>query len=323
MRLIGLAVTLAFALAVPSAVTAQLTDMPNRVGVLSADSAASNRAVQAFREGLNALGWAEGQTIIIEARFADGHNDRLAGLAMDLVRADVQVIVAGSSTVAHAARRVTATIPIVMAGVGDPIKLGFVQSLSRPGSNMTGLVTLPAELAAKSFELLAELVPGLNRIAVLLNPDNPLHDVKDAEAAAKLAGVQVIIARARKPEEFSAAFAMMVKAQARALDIWADSVFSQHRATLVDLAMRSHLPSMFKSRTDVAAGGLMAYGPDFVDLYQRAAGYVDKILKGAQAADLPVEQPTKLRLVINGKTARALGVTIPQTLLRRADDVID
>jgi ABC-type uncharacterized transport system substrate-binding protein len=322
-RLIGLAVTLAFALGVPSTVTAQLTDMPYRVGVLSADSAAPNRAVQAFREGLHALGWAEGRTIVIEARFADGHTDRLAGLAMDLVRADVQVIVAGSSTVAHAARRVTATIPIVMAGVGDPIKLGFIASLSHPGGNMTGLATLPPELAAKSFQLLTELVPGLSRIAVLLNPDNPLHDVKDAEAAAKLAGVQVIVARARKPEEFPAAFAMMVKAQVRALDIWEDPVFSGHRATLVDLAMRSRLPSMFKSSTDVAAGGLMAYGPDFVDLHRRAASYVDKILKGAQASDLPVEQPTKLSLVINTKTARALGVTIPQTLLLRADHVTD
>jgi putative ABC transport system substrate-binding protein len=323
MPLIGLAVGLAFALGVASTVTAQPNDPPYRIGLLSAESAALNPAGEAFREGLKALGWAEGQSILIEARFADGRTERLAGLAMDLVRSEVQVIVAGPSTVAHAARRVTATIPIVMAGVSDPIKLGFIDSLSHPGGNMTGLATLRPELEARSFRLLAELVPGLNRIAVLLNPDNPLHDVKDAEAAAKVAGVQVIVARARKPDEFPAAFAMMVKAQAGALSIWEDPVFSRSRASLVDLAMRSRLPSMFKSSADAAAGGLVAYGPDFVDLHRRAAGYVDKILKGAQPSDLPVEQPTKFELVINLKTAKALGLTIPQSILVRADQVIE
>jgi putative tryptophan/tyrosine transport system substrate-binding protein len=323
MPLIGLAVGLAFALGVASTVAAQPNDTPYRIGLLSAESAALNPAGVAFREGLKALGWAEGQTILIEARFADGHTERLAGLAMDLVRSEVQVIVAGPSTVAHAARRVTATIPIVMTGVGDPIKLGFIDSLSHPGGNMTGLATLRSELEAKSFRLLAELVPGLNRIAVLLNPDNPLHDVKDAEAAAKVTGVQVIVGRARKPEEFPAAFAMMVKAQAGALSIWEDPVFSRYRASLVDLAMRSRAPSMFTSSADVAAGGLIAYGPDFVELHRRAASYVDKILKGAQPSDLPVEQPTKFKLVINMKTAKALGITIPRSVLLRADQIID
>ena len=323
MPLIGLAVGLAFALGVASTVTAQPNDPPYRIGLLSAESAALNPAGEAFREGLKALGWAEGQSILIEARFADGRTERLAGLAMDLVRSEVQVIVAGPSTVAHAARRVTATIPIVMAGVSDPIKLGFIDSLSHPGGNMTGLATLRPELEARSFRLLAELVPGLNRIAVLLNPDNPLHDVKDVQAAAKLAGVQVIVARARKPDEFPAAFAMMVKAQAGALSIWEDPVFSRSRASLVDLAMRLRLPSMFKSSADAVAGGLVAYGPDFVDLHRRAASYVDKILKGAQPSDLPVEQPTKFELMINLKTAEALGLTIPQSILLRADRVIE
>ena len=320
---IGLAFGLAFALGVASTVTAQLTGTPYRIGVLSVESAAPNRAGEAFREGLKALGWAEGHSVLIEARFADGHPERLTGLAMDLVRSEVQVIVAGPSAVAHAARRVTATIPIVMAGVGDPIKLGFIDSLSHPGGNVTGLATPLPELEAKSFRLLAELVPGLNRIAVLLNPDNPFHDVKDAEAAAKLTGVQVLVARARKPEEFPAAFAMMVKAQTGALSIWEDPVFSRHRASLVDLAMRSRLPSMSKSSAGAAAGGLVAYGPDSVDLHRRAASYVDKILKGAEPSNLPVEQPTKFELVINLKTAKALGLTIPQTLLQRADQLIE
>ena len=322
MRLIGLAVVVGLMLA-PLIAGAQPTGMPYRIGVLSAGSAEPNPSLRAFRESLESLGWIEGRNIVIEARFADGQTDRLAGLATDLVRLDVHVIVAGPSTVAQAARQATASIPIVMAGVGDPVKLGFIKSLNRPGGNMTGLASLLPELEAKSFQLLAELVPGLNRIAVLLNPDNPLHDVKDAEAAAKLAGVQLVTVRARAPEEFAAAFATILKTHARAVDIWGDPVFGLHRATLVDLAMKSHLPTMFKTRPDVAAGGLMAYGPDFIDLYRRAASYVDKILKGAKPGDLPVEQPTKLDFAINLKTAKALGLTIPPTLLLRANAVIE
>jgi len=309
-------------LAVPLAAEAQPAGKPYRVGVLSAGPAVANPAIQAFREGLQALGWVEGRNIAIESRFADGRMDRLASLAADLVRLDVQVIVAGPSTVAQAARQATATIPIVMTGVGDPVKLGFVKSLSHPGGNMTGLASLLPELEAKSLQLLTELVPGLIRVAVFLNPDNPLHEVKDAEAAAKLVGLQLVTVRARTPEEFSAAFGAIVKAQAGAVDIWGDPVFSRHRVALLDLAMKSRLPTMFRTRPDVVAGGLVAYGPDFVDLYRRAARYVDKILKGAKPADLPVEQPTKLELVINLKTAKALGLTIPPSLLLRADEVI-
>ncbi len=309
-------------LAVPLAAEAQPAGKPYRVGVLSAGPAVANPAIQAFREGLQALGWVEGRNIAIESRFADGRMDRLASLAADLVRLDVQVIVAGPSTVAQAARQATATIPIVMTGVGDPVKLGFVKSLSHPGGNMTGLASLLPELEGKSLQLLTELVPGLIRVAVFLNPDNPLHEVKDAEAAAKLVGLQLVTVRARTPEEFSAAFGAIVKAQAGAVDIWGDPVFSRHRVALLDLAMKSRLPTMFRGRPDVVAGGLVAYGPDFVDLYRRAARYVDKILKGAKPADLPVEQPTKLELVINLKTAKALGLTIPPSLLLRADEVI-
>ena len=311
------------AIAVPLAARAQPASQPYRIGVLSGGSAMANPAIQALREGLRALGWVEGWNIAIEARFADGRTDRLATLAMDLVRLNVQVIVAGPSTVAQAVRQATAAIPIVMTGVGDPIKLGFIKSLNHPGGNMTGLASLLPELGAKSFQLLTELVPGLIRVAVLLNPDNPLHDVRDAEAAAKLAGIQLVTVRARAPEEFTAAFDTIVKAHAGAVDIWGDSVFARHRTALIELAMRSHVPTMFKSKPDVAAGGLVAYGPDFVDLYRRAASYVDKILKGAEPADLPVEQPTKLELVINMKTAKALGLTISPSVLARADQVIE
>jgi len=249
--------------------------------------------------------------------------DRLAGLAMDLVRLDVQVIVAGPSTVAQAAHQATTTIPIVMAGVGDPIKLGFVKSLHHPGGNMTGLASLLPELEAKSFQLLTELVPRLTRVAVLLNPDNPLHEVKDAEAAAKLVGLQLVTVQARTPEEFPAAFAAIAKAHAGAVDIWGDPVFGRHRAVLIDLATKARLPTMFKARENVVAGGLISYGPDFVDLYRRAASYVDKILRGTKPADLPVEQPTKIDLVVSLKTAKALGLTVPPSLLLRADQVIE
>jgi putative ABC transport system substrate-binding protein len=316
------AVLLSLLVAPPSA-TAQPAAKIYQVGVLSAGSAAANPQMNAFRESLEGLGWVEGRDVVIEARFADGHMDRLAGLAEQLVRLDVHVIVAGPSTVAQAARKATATIPIVMAGVGDPVRLGFIESLSHPGGNMTGLASLLPELEAKSLQLLAELVPRLNRVAVLLNPDNPLHDVKDAEAATKLVGLQLVTVRARSREELPAAFDAIVKARAGAVDIWGDPLFSLHRAALVDLAMKARLPTMFKSRPDVVAGGLVAYGPDFVDIYRRAASYVDKILKGSKAADLPVEQPTKLTLAINMKTAKALGLTIPQALLLRADQIIE
>jgi putative ABC transport system substrate-binding protein len=324
MRLIGLAVIVALGfLAAPLATKAQPAGTPSRVGVLSGGSAVTNPQIKALREGLQALGWVDGRNIAIEARFADGHMDRLASLAAELVRLDVHVIVAGPSTVAQAARQATATIPIVMTGVGDPVKLGFVKSLSHPGGNMTGLASLLPELEAKSLQLLAELLPGLRRVAVLLNPDNPLHEAEDAQAAAKLVGLQLVTVRARTPEEFPSAFDAIVKARAGAVDIWGDPMFARHHSALIDLAMRSRLPTMFKTTPAVAAGGLIAYGPDFVDLYRRAASYVDKILKGTKPADLPVEQPTKLALVINMKTAKALGLTIPQTLLLRADRVIE
>jgi putative ABC transport system substrate-binding protein len=231
MRRIGLAVVLTLGLlAAPHTTRAQPADTPSRVGVLSGGSAVANPQIKALREGLQALGWVDGRNIAIEARFADGHMDRLASLAAELVRLDVHVIVAGPSTVAQAARQATATIPIVMTGVGDPVKLGFVKSLSHPGGNMTGLASLLPELEAKSLQLLAELLPGLRRVAVLLNPDNPLHEAEDAQVAAKLVGLQLVTVRARTPEEFPAAFDAIVKAGAGAVDIWGDPMFARHHS---------------------------------------------------------------------------------------------
>jgi putative tryptophan/tyrosine transport system substrate-binding protein len=308
-------------LVAPLVATVQPTK-PFRVGFL-AGGLPNSIDLNAFRESLGGLGWVEGRDITIESRFAEGNMERLAGLATDLVLLDVQAIIAGPSTVAQAARQATSTIPIVMVGVGDPVRLGFAKSLSRPGGNMTGLASLLPELEAKSLQLLAELVPGLTRTAVLLNPSNPLHRPADAEAAAKAVGLSLVIARARSPEEFPGAFDAIVKAHAGAVDVWGDSMFARHRAALIELATKSRLPTMFKTRPDVVAGGLVAYGPNYVDLYRRAATYVDKILKGAKPADLPIEQPTTFELVLNLKTAKTLGLTIPQSLLQRADQVIE
>jgi len=322
--LAGFAILLLALLAVSRPAEAQAVGTAYRVGFLSGGSAASaNPFVNAFREGLRGLGWIEGQNIAVEMRFADGNMDRLAGLAAELVALDVRVIVAGPSTVAQAAHDATATIPIVMVGVGDPIKLGFAASLAHPGGNMTGLASLLPELGAKSLQLLAELVPGLTRVAVLHNPSNPLHQAGDAEAQAKAVGLQLVVVRARTPEELPAAFEEIQKAQAGAVDIWGDPVFARHRAALIDLAMKARLPTMFASKADVVAGGLVAYGPDFSDLHRRSTIYVDKILRGAKPADLPVEQPTKLELVINLKTAKTLGLTVPLVLLSRADQVVE
>src|SRR5712691_1923724 len=304
---------------------AQQAGKTYRVAILNGGSAAPNPSVDAFRQGLRTLGWVEGRNLTIESRYADGNMDRLPGLAAELIRLDPQVIVAGPSTVAQAARNATATIPIVMVGVGDPVGLGFARTLGHPGGNMTGLASLLPELAAKSLELLKELVPGVTRVAILMNPGNPLHgpSLRESETAASSLGLLVFAMRARDPNEFSALFNAMVKARVGAVEVYGDPMFARHRARLVELALTNRLPTMFRGKPDVEAGGLMAYGPDFLDLYRRAAIYVDKILKGTKPAELPVEQPTKLELVINLKTAKALGVTIPPSVLLRADQVIE
>jgi putative ABC transport system substrate-binding protein len=280
--------------------------------------------LQAFLRGLRELGWVEGQNIAVEYRWAEGRLERLPELAAELVGLKVDAMLVGGTQAALAAKQATTTIPIVLAGIGDPVGTGLVASLARPGGNITGLSFLASELSAKQLELLKEAVPKVSRVAVLWNPTNSFHRLalRDAEAAARSLGVQLQLLEARSPNEFDSAFAVVTRKRAGALLVLADAVFLLHRTRLADLAARSRLPAMYGLTEHAQVGGLMAYAPNFADSFRRAAGYVDKILKGAKPGDLPVEQPTKFDLVINLKTAKALGLTIPQSLLIRADQVI-
>jgi len=327
MRRIGLAVALAVSLSLaPLAAEAQPTEKAHRIGYLAGGSASFNASyVEAFRQGLRDLGWVEGQNIVVEYRFAEGRLDRLPDLAAELVRLKVELIFATPTPAAVAARNVTRTIPIVMRGVGDPVGLGLIESLARPGGNVTGLsYSVGMETFGKGLELLKEAVPKVRRVAILSNPDNPAHAraVDAVKGAARSLALQLLLLEARGPDAFDAAFAAMARERVGALFVVADSMFFLHQARLADLAVKSRLPSMHGYREDVDAGGLMSYGPSFVPQFKQAVVYVDKILKGAKPADLPVEQPTKFELVINLKTAKALGLTIPQSLLVRADEII-
>ena len=280
---------------------------------------------EAFRQGLQENGYKEGQNVVVESRWADGQYDQLTGLTMDLVRQKVDVIVAATTTPAQAAKKTTATIPIVFLIIADPVAQGLVTSLARPGGNATGLAsTAGPEIYGKMLELLKEAVPGLTRVALLWNPASPFGAlfVREVESAARSLGVQVKAIEGRRPEEFENAFGAAVRERAGGLVVTPDPMFIAHRARLADLAARSRLPAVYGVRQHAEAGGLMVYTADFTDLYRRAGGYVARILKGAKPGDLPVEQPTKFELVINLKTARALGLTIPQSVLLRADQVI-
>jgi putative ABC transport system substrate-binding protein len=314
-------------LAAPLMAEAQPAGKLYRIGYLAGGSATANPSfAEAFRQGLRELGWVEGQNIAIEYRFAEGRLDRLPDLAAELVRLKVDIIVATPTPAAVAARNATRTIPIVMRGVGDPVGLGLVERLARPGGNVTGLsYTVGTETIGKGLELLMEAVPSVGRVAVLSNPANPIHahGVDSVKAVARSLGLQLQLLEARGPEGFDGAFAAMTRERAGALLVIADSMFDSHKARLGDLAVKSRLPSMHGYREVVEAGGLMSYGPSFPPQFRQAATYVDKILKGAKPGDLPVEQPTKFELVINLKTAKALGLTIPPSLLLRAGEVIE
>jgi len=245
-------------------------------------------------------------------------------LVSDLVQRQVDVIVADSTNAARAAKRATSTIPVVMAVVADPVGSGLVASLAHPGGNVTGLSIMLAELSAKQLQLLKETIPSLTRIAVLRNPGAPHNTkiVEELKAAAPSLSIELSFAGARTPEQFGPAFSSISRARAQALYVIGDALFFAHRATLLKLVSKARLPTIYTARGIVDAGGLMSYGPNFGDLFRRSAGYVDKILKGAKPGDLPIEQPTKFELVINLKTAKALGITIPQSILVRADEVI-
>ena len=296
-----------------------------RVGYLSpTSSAAAANILGAVRQGLRELGWVEGKNVVIENRFADGNPRRLPELVAELVRLQVDVIVAGSTPAIVAARNATATIPIVMVTTGDPVASGLVASLARPGGNITGVTALGQALSAKRLELLTEAVPGATRVAVLGNPTFPdtAPAVKGVNAAGRALGVQLRVLEVRDPAELDKAFAAMRSDRVEGLMVLGDPMFNAHRRRIVELVAKGQLPAMYGLREFVDVGGLMFYGASLPDMSRHAATYVDKILKGAKPADLPVEQPTKFVLVINMKTAKALGLTIPPSVLVRADEII-
>ncbi|MGH2360820.1 MAG: ABC transporter substrate-binding protein, partial [bacterium] len=314
-------------LVVPRAGEAQQAANIPRIGFLSASSLSDPRTLrflEAFRQGLRELGYAEGQNIAIESRFAEGKWDQLPGLAAELVRVKVDVIVTYTTPATQAAKQATGTIPIVVATVIDPVAAGLVASLAHPGGNITGLSQMVPELVGKQLEVLKEVAPKISRVALLSNPANPAHAlaIRDVKAAARSLGVQLQLLEARGPSEIESAFAAMTTERAGAVIVLVDSMLIDHRTRIADLAARRRLPTVSATIETAEAGGLMAYGPSVRDMFRRAAAYVDKILKGAKPADLPIEQPTKFELVINLRTARALGLTIPQSLLFRADEVI-
>ena len=313
-------------LAAPRIADAQQPGKVYRLGYLSAGSGTLRSPyTTAFRQGLRELGWVEGQNIVIEYRWAEGRFDRLPDLAAELVRLKVDVIVGVPTSGALAAKNATRTIPIVGVSLTDPVGLGLIASLARPGGNVTGVsYSVGTDIFGKDLELLREVVPKVRRVAVLSNPDGPAQPltISNIKGAAQSLGLQLLLLEARGPGDFDGAFAAMTRERVGALLVVTDPVFIPHRARLVNLAAKNRLPSIFSQRADVEAGGLMSYGPNFADMYRRAATYVDKILKGARPADLPVEQPTKFELVINLKAAKQIGLTIPQSVLYRADRVI-
>jgi putative ABC transport system substrate-binding protein len=320
--------SLAGALAAPLAARAQQAAKIARIGYLAPNLAVSVHLPEAFRQGLRDLGYLEGRNVVIEYRDAEGKFERLPGLTAGLVALKVDVIVAGGTPAALAAQKATRTLPVVFAGPGDPVTSGLVTSLARPGGNVTGLSSFAPELVGKCLEQLKQAVPGVGRVAALWQPgglgERTDKDVlKEAEAAARALGVRLQFVEARGPENFDKAFSEMTRARAGALTVLPGSMFVNERRRLVDLAAKNRLPAVYPWREGVDAGGLMSYGPDLADLFRRAATYVDRILKGAKPGDLPVEQPTKFELVINLKTAKALGLTIPPSLLARADQVIE
>jgi putative tryptophan/tyrosine transport system substrate-binding protein len=278
---------------------------------------------EAFRQGLRELGYVEGQNIAIEHRSPELKYERLPGLAADLVRLKMDVIVAASPAATEAAKRATSTIPIVFTVSGDPVADGLVASLARPGGNITGLATISPELLGKQLEILKSVAPKVSRVAVLQNPNTHRGVLRQAEGAARALGVQLQILEARTPSEIDAAFAAMSSQRADGILVLRDAVFRAQRAQITALAAKNRLPAVYGLREEAEVGGLVAYGASVPQLYRRAATYVDKILKGAKPGDLPVEQPTKFELVINLKTAKTLGLTIPPSLLLRADQVIE
>ena len=282
--------------------------------------------VAGFHQGLRETGYVEGQNVVIEYRWAEDRYDRLPGLAADLVSRKVDVIAtSGGIPAARAAKNVTSAIPIVFTGIGDPVGAGLIASFSRPGGNVTGMSFFTNELNLKRLELLSELVPQARMIAILVNPNNPVaeHTIRDAKEAARAKRAQLQILKAGAEGDFGTAFVSLVQAHAGALLVSSDPFFNSRREELVTLAARDVVPAIYEWREFVAIGGLISYGPSITGIWRQAGAYVGRILAGAKPADLPVQQPTKFELVINLKTARALGLTVPPAILARADEVIE
>jgi len=309
----------------PLAARAQQPGKPPTVGFLgqSTPLGESERAA-AFAQRLRELGWVEGRTIAIEYRWAEGRNDSLAEIAAEFVRLKVNIIVTGGAPAVIAAKQVTPVVPIVFATVGDPVGVGLVTSLARPGVNITGLSTLTVDLAGKRIDLLREAISSLGRLAIMGNVGNPTIALEfgELQAAARTLGLQVDTLEIRRPQDIASALEA-VKGRADALYVCQDLLTLGNRQRINTLALGARLPVMHASREQIEAAGLMSYGPNFMDMYRRAGDYVDKILRGAKPGDLPVEQPTKFDLVINLTTAKALGLMIPESLLLRADEVIE
>jgi len=314
-------------LAAPLTSAAQQAEQVPRVGYISPGSSSDPfrlRRYEAFRQGLLELGYVEGRNIALEPRWAKGEYDRYPALAADLVRLKAHVIVTVGGAATKAAQQVTTTTPIVMSVVIDPLGSGLVASLARPGGNITGLTIMASDVVGKQLELLKQTVPGVSRVALLWNPDNPggAPQLREAEAAARILGVRLQAVEARNPQEIDRAFSAMTRERAGALIVLPDAIFGNQQKQIANLAVKSRLPSIYGIREYGEAGGLIVYSANNLDLERRAAIFVDRILKGAKPADLPVEQPTKFELVINLKTAKALGLTIPQSILIRADEII-
>jgi putative ABC transport system substrate-binding protein len=325
---VGVVFTITFALAglfSPGVVAAQQAAKVTRIGLLATDASA-NSVREAFIQGLRDLGYVEGRNVVIEYRFSEGHLDRFPALAAELVALKVDVIVASGTPAALAAKQATRTLPIVFVAVADPITSGLVTSLARPGGNLTGSSLLFSELVGKCLELLKQAVPEVSRIAVLRQASaerTAKKALEQADLAARALGVRLQSVEVRGPADFDKAFAEMRRAGSGALTVFGGAILINHRKRLVDLVATNGLPAVYHVREYVDAGGLMSYGPNFADLFRLAATHVDKILRGTKPGDLPVEQPTRFELVINLKTARALGLTIPQSVLARADHVIE
>ena len=323
---IGFTLTLALGILLgPLAAQAQQTGKPYRIGFLGNSTAALEaNLVGPFRAGLRDLGYVEGRNVLIEYRWTEGKYERFPALIGDLVALKVDVIVTAGTPATLAVKKATTSIPLVMVAVGDPVGTGIVPSLSRPGGNITGLTSISTEMDGKRLELLREVIPNVSHVAVLWNAASPLQVLaeKQTRAAAQVLRMNVLSLGVRTIEEIEGAFAAIVRERPGALLVLADRLFLHHRARIMDFAARHRLPGVHAYRELVEAGGLMSFGPSYADMHRRAAYFVDRILKGAKPADLPVERPATFELVINLKAAKALGLTIPQSVLLRATEVI-